>query len=162
MDHQSAEDEYLVTPPGSGHEHTDANVWLIAKFGFWLLISAIVVHVGMWLLFALGVERREGAELQFPLAQGQGRRLPVEPRLQAIPVNEIYPFRLQEENVLQNYRWIDRERGRVQIPISEAMSVVVRRGLPARAQQSDAPTAATPSLLPADSSAGRTMERRSQ
>jgi hypothetical protein len=86
----------------------------------------------------------------------------VEPRLQAIPVNEIYPFRLQEENVLQNYRWIDRERGRVQIPISEAMSVVVRRGLPARAQQSDAPTAATPSLLPADSSAGRTMERRSQ
>ena len=29
--------EYRVTPPGAGHEHTDANVWLIAKFGLWLL-----------------------------------------------------------------------------------------------------------------------------
>ncbi len=24
---------YGATPPGSSHEHTDANVWVIAKFG---------------------------------------------------------------------------------------------------------------------------------
>jgi hypothetical protein len=155
--HASADAEYLVTPAGSGHEHSDANVWDIVRFGLWLTIAAIVVHVGMWLMFVLSVERREGAEPQFPLAQGQERRLPAQPRLQSIPVNDIYRFRVQEENVLRNYRWIDREGGRVQIPISEAMRVIVERGLPARAE----PPAA-PSLLPADSSAGRTTERRRQ
>jgi hypothetical protein len=161
--HASADDEYSLTPPGAGYEHTDANVWIIVKFGLWLAISAAVIHVGMWLAFALFVQLREGAQPEFPLALGQERRLPTGARLQPIPVNEILQFRIQEESVLQNYRWIDRDGGRVQIPISEAMRLTVERGLPSRAQdQPDAPTPATSGLLPSDSSAGRTMERRRQ
>jgi len=61
------------------------------------------------------------------------------------------------------------------MPIAEAMRRVVESGLPARAQQPAAASAepaaskeATPQqtetlgLMPADSSAGRTMERRRQ
>jgi hypothetical protein len=160
--HATADAEYAVTPPGAGHEHTDASVWLIAKFGLWLLVTAIVIHVGMGFMFAMFVEQREESEQLFPLASGQERRLPAAPRLQQFPVNEFYEFRQREDATLKNYGWIDRGAGRVQIPIDEAMRLVVERGLPVRAPQADAaPDAAvTSSLIPADSSSGRTMERR--
>ena len=161
--HGSADDEYAVTPPGAGYEHTDAGVGIIIKFGLWLVISAIVIHIGMWLAFALLVQWKEGTDPEFPLAQGQERRLPAGPRLQTIPANEAYQFRLHEEDVLHNYRWIDREGGRAQIPIDEAMRLTVERGLPSRVQPSDQTARpSTPGLLPADSSSGRTMERRRQ
>jgi hypothetical protein len=183
--HASADDEYLVTPPGAGYEHTDASVWIIVKFGLWLAVSAIVIHIGMWFAFGLMVQWREGAVPEYPLAQGQEQRQPAGARLQPIPANDIYQFRTQEEGVLRNYRWIDRDGGRVQIPISEAMRLTVERGLPSRAtapdpaapaasaqaadpaQQGDGANAAVPPLpplgfLPSDSSAGRTMERRRQ
>ena len=161
--HGSADDEYLATPPGAGYEHTDAGVGVIIKFGVWLLISALVIHVGMWLAFVLLVQWKEGSDPEFPLAQGQERRLPAGAQLQPIPVNDIYRFRLQEEDVLHNYRWIDRQGGRTQIPIDEAMRLTIERGLPTRVQQPD-PAAAplSPGLLPADSSSGRTMDRRRQ
>jgi hypothetical protein len=167
--HAPADHEYDVTPPGATHEHTDANVWIIAKFGLWLMIAAVIVHIGMGLLFGLFVQQSEETEHVFPLRVGQGERLPVEPRLQRFPENEITGFRQQEENVLETYGWIDREAGRVQIPIAEAMRLTVERGLPVRPQPPAAaqptPTPpATPSVLemPADSSSGRTMERRRQ
>jgi len=167
--HASAEDEYLGTPEGSGHEHTDANVWIIAKFGLWLAVSAIVISGGMGLLFGLFVKQSEETSPEFPLAVGQERRLPAAPRLQQFPVNEHYEFRQQEDAVLQKYGWVDRETGVVRMPIADAMKLAVERGLPVRAQppaaaadQPAAPVQQTPGLMPADSSAGRTMERRRQ
>ena len=57
--HASADDEYLYTPPGAGYEHTDASVWIIVKFGLWLVVSAIVIHIGLWFTFELMVQWRE-------------------------------------------------------------------------------------------------------
>jgi hypothetical protein len=176
-DHESAgpsyvspDPEYAVTPPGAGYEHTDTNVWIIAKFGLWLVISAVIIHAGIGLMFGLLVEQRESAAApQFPLAVGTGLRLPAEPRLQRFPANEAYDFRRQEAAALDSYGWVDRNAGTVRIPISEAMRLVVERGLPSRAP-AEAPGAAPgsavppemPGLIPADSSSGRTMERRRQ
>jgi hypothetical protein len=174
--HASAEDEYVVTPPGSGHEHTDANVWIIVKFGIWLLISAILIHIGLGFLFGLWVKQSEEPVAQFPLATGQEHRLPAAPRLQQFPENEFYDFRRREEAVLKEYGWVNKEAGVVRMPIDEAMRLAVERGFPVRAQQpaSTAPAPAatapspaaapreTPGMMPADSSAGRTMERRRQ
>ena len=159
--HATADDEYAVTPPGAGYEHTDASVWIIVKFGLWLAIAAVVIHVGLGFVFRVMVEQREEEQHVFPLAVGQEPRLPAQPRLQSIPGNDMYDFRLQEENVLQNYRWIDRQNGRVQIPISEAMRLTVERGLPARTQP-ETTLPVVPGMMPADSSAGRTVERRRQ
>ena len=170
--HASAEDEYLVTPPHSGHEHSDANVWIIVKFGLWLAISALVIHVGLGFLFGLFVKQREETTQEFPLAVGQEQRLPTAPRLQRFPVNEFYDFRQREDAILKNYGWVNKETGVVRMPITEAMKRVVESGLPVRAQQPAAPAepsavqapqqTQTPGLMPADSSAGRTMERRRQ
>ena len=168
--HASAEDEYLFQPKSAGHEHSDANVWIIIKFGLWLAISAIVVSAGMYLLFALFVTQSEETVAEFPLAVGQEHRLPAAPRLQQFPVNEHVEFRRHEDQVLEQYGWVNKEAGVVRMPVAEAMKLTVERGLPVRANQpavtgdqaaipqTAAPQA--PGLLPADSSAGRTMERR--
>jgi hypothetical protein len=157
--HASAEDVYLIAPPGTGHEHSDANVWIIVKFGLWLAISAIVISAGMGLLFALFVKQSEETNPEFPLAARQQQRLPAGPRLQQVPANELFEFRTHEEAVLQKYGWVNKEAGIVRIPIDDAMRLAVERGFPVRAitepQQ-------TPGLMPADSSSGRTMDRRRQ
>jgi hypothetical protein len=170
MSHDSADYEYAFTPPGSGYEHTDANVWVLVKFAVWLAISAVVIHVGLWFAFELFVQQRElKTEAEFPLAVTTPQpRLPAEPRLQRQPANEMYEFRLREDAVLRGYGWVDRDAGTVRIPIEDAMRLTVERGLPSRAAAPAADPAATeaapvnPSLIPADSSAGRTMERRGQ
>ncbi len=166
--HASAEDEYIFQPHGTGHEHSDASVWIIVKFGLWLAISAVVISAGVGLLFWLFVKQSEETTKEFPLA-GQEHRLPAAPRLQQFPVNEMVEFRRHENDVLQKYGWVNKETGVVRMPIADAMKLAVERGLPARAPQAQAsgdqaatPQAApqAPGLLPADSSAGRTMERR--
>ena len=158
--HVSPDLEYRETP-GSSYEHTDADTSVIFKFGAWLLVSAVVVHFGMWGMFALFVKQRaEPAATQpYPVAVGQEPRLPAAPRLQQAPVVEMYEFRLKEDEALRSYGWVDKAGGRVRIPVSEAMRLTVERGLPARAAAPDAP-APDPALIPADSSSGRTMERR--
>lgn len=160
MAHDSAEYEYAFTPPDAGHEHTDANVWILAKFALWLVISALVIHVGLLLTFRLFVEQRAANDVaEFPLAAGSAQpRLPAEPRLQRSPANDIYEFRLQEEALLHRYGWVDKNAGTVRMPIEDAMRFTVERGLPSRAAD---PTV-DPSLMPQDSSAGRTTERRRQ
>lgn len=164
--HASADDEYLVTPDGAGHEHTDANVWLIVQFAIWLTVAALLTHLLMWGLFEVFIKTRNDAApaAEFPLAAQQERRLPAGPRLQAIPANEIFEFRQRENAELREYGWVDRNAGTVHIPIDKAKELLLQRGLPSRAPAAASGAAATGTgaviLMPADSSAGRTMERR--
>jgi hypothetical protein len=161
--HASADDEYLNPAAGSGHEHSDANVSLIIQFALWLAASAVAVHLLMWLMFAVFVSQSENrGEPEFPLAVEQGPRLPAGPRLQRFPANEIYEFRLQENDILSSYGWIDRAAGTVRIPIADAMRLTVERGLPARSGDAAQPGlgADGSSQVPTDASAGRATERR--
>lgn len=156
--HSSADDQYATTPPGANYEHTDASIWIVAKFLIWLAVAAAIIHVGLALLFGLFAEQRvERAEPRYPLAAGEGERLPLEPRLQRFPREDILNFRLGEEAVLQNYGWIDKAAGTVHIPIEEAMRLTLERKL----LQSRPPTAADdPTTIPSDASAGRAVEKR--
>jgi hypothetical protein len=155
--------EYLVNPPGTEYEHTDASVWTIAKFGLWLLVSAVLIHIGLGLLYALYIEQSKAtAEQPYPLAAAAEPRQPPPPRLQQFPRNEITDFRLQEEAKLNNYGWANKEAGTVHIPIDEAMKLVLQRGtLQSRPENAAQPEPA-PGLMPSDSSSGRVMERRRQ
>jgi len=159
--HHSADDQYLETPPGSSYEHTDASVGVMVKFGFWLIVSAIIVHVGLALMYELLI--RQSAERvetkQYPMAVGQAPRLPAAPRLQQSPGNEIYDFRTKENEELSSYGWVDQNAGTVHIPIEDAMRLILERGLPSRAQDASAPAGA-PGMMPSDASSGRVLERR--
>jgi len=162
--HETADDQYLNTTEGSGHEHTDANVWMIVQFAIWLVVSAVVVHFLMWGMFRVFVNTREATTApEFPLAVGQEHRLPAGPRLQRFPANEAFQFRTGEREYLNSYGWIDRNAGTVHIPIADAMRMTLDRGLPARAQTPpEAAQDVPPGMIPQDSSSGRTLERRRQ
>ena len=162
--HYAADDQYLETPPGAGYEHTDATVGVMVKFAFWLVVSAIIVHVGLGVMYqGMVAFFSEPAETQqYPLAVDTAPRLPAAPRLQQSPENEMYEFRLKEAAELTSYGWVDKDAGVVRIPIEDAKRMLLERGLPTR-DQATAPAAQTaPGMMPSDASSGRVLERRRQ
>jgi hypothetical protein len=57
-----------------------------------------------------------------------------QPRLENNERLEINDFRLQEEQNLNSYGWIDQKAGIARIPIERAMQLLAQRGLPTRPQ----------------------------
>ena len=161
--HSSADDQYLETPPGSTYEHTDAQVGPMMKFALWLVISAVIVHVGLaamyWLLIRESSERVDAA--RYPLAVNAPPRLPPEPRLQQFPRNELYQFRTKEDAQLHSYGWVDKNAGTVHIPIEDAMRLMLDRGA-LTSRPVDASKPEQVDVFPSDSSSGRVMEKRRQ
>lgn len=159
--HASPDDEYLPKP-GSTYEHTDAHPAPIAKFLFWLVVTAVVTHVamaGMYQGLISWGESNAVAERRYPLSSGE-HLLPPLPRLQQFPQNERVSFQREERRLLESYGWANKAAGTVHIPIADAMRLTVERGLlPSRpADAGSGPSG----MMPADSSAGRTLERRRQ
>ena len=66
-----------------------------------------------------------------PLAQPQ---TPPPPLLQVSSGRDLRELREEANTVLNSYRWIDQQNGVVGIPIEEAISILAKRGLPARDQ----------------------------
>ena len=161
--HSSPDDEYAFTPEGAAYEHTDAAVGPVAKFLFWLFVAAVLTHFGLAGVYKLMIDqgvKSEATERRYPLAATEEQRLPPVPRLQQFPRNELYTFRTEERDRLESYGWESKAAGTVHIPIEEAMKLMVERGLPAQA--TDAAQPAVVGMMPADSSAGRTLEKRRQ
>ncbi|HTM02411.1 MAG TPA: hypothetical protein VL173_02830 [Vicinamibacterales bacterium] len=159
----AADEQYMSTPEGAAYEHTDANVWQIIKFGIWLAITALVVHVGLGLMYRMQIEQaKKTGEERYPLASTTQSRLPPEPRLQQFPRTEYYQFRVGEQEQLESYGWINKDAGVVHIPIEQAMKLALERGVfQSRPAEPGAPEE-TPGLMPSDASSGRVMERRRQ
>jgi len=159
--HDSADDQYLETPPGSTYEHTDAHVGPMIKFATWLVTSTVIVVVGLAGMYGLLIrESNERADTQrYPLAING--RLPAEPRLQQFPRNELYEFRMKEEADLHSYGWVDKNSGTVHIPIDDAMRLMLQRGAFISRPQ-DASAAAQADLFPSDASSGRVLEKRGE
>jgi hypothetical protein len=60
--------------------------------------------------------------------------VPPEPRLQTNPRQDLADLRAKEDETLNSYGWVDRNAGVVRIPIDEAITLTLQRGLPARQQ----------------------------
>lgn len=65
------------------------------------------------------------------------------PRLEDNERHGLDDVRLQEEQTLNSYGWVDEKAGVAHIPIERAMQLVAARGLPTRPQAGAAPTSAT-------------------
>lgn len=119
--------------PDVRHETSDVNIRAILGFGAGLLVTAIVIHVLVWMLFVYFSNREmQSAAREFPLAVDQQNRLPPEPRLQTNPRQDLGELRAQEDRLLTTYGWVDRGGGVVRLPIEDAMRLTVERGLPTR------------------------------
>jgi hypothetical protein len=78
-----------------------------------------------------------------------------QPRLETDERNEIFGFRLQEEQKLHSYGWVDQNAGVVRIPIDRAMELIVQRGLPTTPQAGTVPPSPVNMARKAAASAGK-------
>ena len=115
------------------HEESDVDIRAILTFGVALTIVAVVVHLLIYVLFGY-FNSRESVQTRttYPLAAEQERREPPEPRLQTDPRQDLADLRAREDDALASYGWVDRNAGVVRIPIDQAMTLTLERGLPAR------------------------------
>jgi hypothetical protein len=75
-----------------------------------------------------------------------------DPRLETDERGQLNKIRMDEEQTLASYSWIDEKAGTVRIPIDRAMDLVVERGLPTRpqgAEKQQAAAAQPPAVPPA-------------
>jgi hypothetical protein len=152
--------------PGSdspGFETTDVNVSGIAVF-----LASLAAFVGVFFIFCFGmgkvintqiiksdgplnkwnqigappVGKREDLTSNAVMEQKQlnqmVQRFPT-PRLQTDDGNqEIAEMHAREDLLLDYYSWVDRDSGKVRIPIARAMQLIAQHGLPvAPAEQSE-------------------------
>ena len=122
--------------PHVHHEREDVDARALTKFG--LVMSAIVVVFlfALWGLFHFLANREAelGGALR-PSAVVRPAKLPPEPRLQPNPLIDMREFRASEDRILNEYNWIDPDKGIVRIPIERAMDLMVSQGkFPVRAE----------------------------
>lgn len=117
----------------AGHENREASVRLIVETVIGLVISVVIVCVIVWGVFNLfKFQTRKEDRVS---AMSGPVQLPPGPHLEVHPAEELKGLRAHEEEVLDNYRWIDKDKGIVHIPISKAMDEVLNQ-LPMRPQAS--------------------------
>jgi hypothetical protein len=120
-----------VTAPPAPPEASGVNVRAVIVTG--LGLSAIVVLCAIALLgfrawLARGLAYHAGPSTEAIELQGFAA-----PRLETDPARDIAAFDREKAAKLHRYRWIDRSRGLVQIPIERAMELQSQ----AHAQRSD-------------------------
>jgi hypothetical protein len=114
--------------PGLGHEHTDVAIRPIFIAGVALTIVLCIVGALMLGLYdAFAAREARLSPPANPLAAAQGPRLPPEPRLQVHPVRDLRELREAENNILNNYAWVDKSAGVVRIPIARAIDLMAAR-----------------------------------
>jgi len=113
------------------HESSDVSIRAIALFGVALLFLGIAVHFMLGgLMNMFSAERSRPVGLARPLSDVL--RQSSEPLLQAAPAQDLQALRKAEDVVLNEYKWIDKDRGVVRIPIERAIDLVAERGLLSR------------------------------
>jgi len=117
-----------------GHELSDLRPGYIALFGIVLttIIGAAAVITSLLIYFKAAEQSRH----ETPVPRLAREREPTpEPRLQIDAQNELRQMRAAEEAALNSYGWVDKDSGRVRIPIERAMEILAKKGLPARKQE---------------------------
>jgi hypothetical protein len=67
------------------------------------------------------------------LEEAQG--LPPGPLLQRDPEQDMQEMSTEQDAILNNYGWVDKEAGVVRIPIERAIELTLERGLPTRERE---------------------------
>ena len=115
---------------GAGYEVEDASIREVIIAGAGIAIGTFIVCVLMWFLF--NALKRSEAEAQTINPLANPYQLPPEPRLQVQPYVELENLRRHEDEVLNTYGWVDKNGGKVRLPIDRAMDLMLERGLPTR------------------------------
>lgn len=126
------------------HETTDveSKPLMLSALGLGLAIAVVCA----FLIWFFGRLENRAERLDPRLSPLTGGQSPPAPRLQTSPANDLARMRAAEDRSLHRYRWIDKERGVVQLPIDRAVELLLAEGLPKT-------SAEMPSVEPPDENA---------
>ena len=124
----------------AGHETSDVNVWAVGKFAIGLVVVCVVSLV---LLFALLRFFQSQEETAVANTVDPVKLFP-EPQLQKTPIPDLKAIRAEEDKLLNGYAWLDPKKGLVRIPVSQAIEVIAKRGLPSPGAAAAAPSPEVP------------------
>jgi len=131
--HRTYHDEEIVNTE-THHEESDVNVRALLWFVVIFIAFAVVMHIALYGMFRFFVTFERG-RTNAPLTAMQRPEdmdIPQTPRLQpfrmkendapynATPVVDMEEMRAHEQKVLDNYGWVDKQKGVVHIPIEDA------------------------------------------
>lgn len=120
-------------PTGRAYETQGVRVGWLATLGGMLALLVILAAVLAGGMFkALEIYENAHHPPAPPMAAVQ--KEPTGPRLRAHPYLDLWKLRASEKVRLTHYGWVDREDKIVHIPISRAIDLLAKRGLPARKQ----------------------------
>ena len=109
-----------------GHELRDFGVLvLMAALG---AIGALVLVVSLAMALLLDALAARDADRLPPAAPPAAAPTPPQPSLEVDSGALLGELRTAEDALLDGYGWIDREQGRVRIPIERAMQIIAERG----------------------------------
>jgi hypothetical protein len=161
--------------PEVHHEHKDVNAKILLWSAGIFIVFMAVTCVVLWGFFGWMAGKERDAQPQpTTMVRQDAPQLPPEPRLQPFPtpqqgatgadepvkltpvvdplantpVADMDKMIAEDSEYLASFGWVDRNRGIVRIPVSEAKKLVIARGLPVR-QPVAAPAATQPGAAPA-------------
>jgi hypothetical protein len=105
--------------PETAYESSDWHVPAIAIVLAMLLLLVAVAVLALYFGFRTAV-----SDVQRSLTVAMPQ-----PALQTDPQQDLAQLRAREEQLLNTYYWIDRDKGIVHIPIAEAMKRLVAKGV---------------------------------
>lgn len=111
-------------------EHSDLNARWTLYTGIGVIVGAWVILGIVYLLFAHYTHDRAALSPKPLPIELHGNPLPPEPRLQESPRADMKAMQAREDWELNHYYWIDKQSGKVAIPIDRAMQIVAQQGIP--------------------------------
>jgi hypothetical protein len=115
----------------------DENVRAILRFGFWMIVAAVIIYASLWGMFQYFDWQAAASDpVQNPLLAGErppanpAARFP-QPQLQSNAAADQGKTRAREDELLNTYGWVDRQAGVVHLPVGRAMQMIAEHGVPA-------------------------------
>jgi hypothetical protein len=118
-----------------GHEPSEVRARGFVVFVICFIISALLSQVFLWWVYGT-LHRQTVTAPVSPLIEQHP--IPPEPVQQGSaahtnsPAMDLQHMHQKEDEILNNYGWVDRNKGIIRVPIDRAMQMTIEQGLPTR------------------------------
>ena len=118
-----------------GYEVRDVNLRNLVRLSVILAVVLVAIFglIGLLYNFLNASQVARSAPPPPLLEEAQG--LPPGRLLQRDPKQDMQGMSTEQDAMLNNYGWVDKEAGVVRIPIERAIELTLERGLPTREQE---------------------------
>jgi hypothetical protein len=151
----------------AGHEVGEINPGSVYKFMLWLGAFMVFSYFLVFGILKMNDARVANEDkIVTHIAKTKSEQLPPLPRLQLAPGSTEHPldegmeYRDSVIRLLESYGYVNKAAGTVHIPIELAKDLLLKKGLPVRANASTEDEGRI--MIPSFSSSGRVLERRDQ